>query len=154
MPSCRHALWVVIALGTSGCLSDVVALEPKAGGVKVVHETDKPLHCDVLGKINGRSRSSDENEGRTGAENDFRNHAADLKANFALVESERSAPVGTGSQREHNLQGKALGCRTDEMEAEQEKAEAAAREAKEKEAAEQDAKAAEEKAAKKKGKKK
>lgn len=146
-------LWVVMALGTSGCLSDVVALEPRASGVKLVHETDKPLHCDVLGKINGRSRSSDETEGRTGAENDFRNQAAALKANFALIESERSSPVGTGSQREHNLQGKALGCQTEEMEAEQEKADAAAREAKEKEAAEQEAKAAEEKKATKKGKK-
>jgi hypothetical protein len=144
-----RALWVVVALGATGCLSDVVALEPKAGGVKIVHETDKPLHCDVLGKISGRSRSSDEKEGRTGAENDFRNQAAGLKANFALIETERSAPVGTGSQREHNLQGKALACRTEEMEAEQEKAEAAAREAKEKAAAEEEAKAEEEKKAKK-----
>lgn len=137
----------------SGCLSDVVALKPNAADVKVVRETDKPLRCEVLGKINGMSRSSDEKEGRTGAENDFRNHAAELKANFALIEADRSGPVGTSSQKDYFLGGKALHCQTEEMEEAQEKQEAAAREAKEKAEAEQKQKEEDEKLAQAKAKK-
>jgi hypothetical protein len=138
---------VILPLLLGGCLSDVVALKPNAANVKVVHETDKPLRCEVLGKINGMSRSSDEKEGRTGAENDFRNHAAELKANFALIEADRSGQVGTGSQRDYFLGGKALHCQTEEMEEAQEKQEASAREAKEREAEEQKQKEEEEKQA-------
>lgn len=114
-----------------GCLSHVVSLDPKAEHVTVVHETDRPLHCKVLGKISGMSRSGDEKDGSTGAQNDFRNHAAELKANFALVETERSGQVGTGSQRDYYLGGKALQCQTEEMEEAEEKKEAAERDAKE-----------------------
>lgn len=125
----KKALFVT-SLVLSGCFANVVALEPKAESVKVVHDSDKPLHCDVLGKINGTSRSDDEKEARAGAENDFRNHAAELKANFALIEAERSGPVGTSSQHDVFIGGKALHCQTEEMEEAEEKA-AAEREQKE-----------------------
>lgn len=138
---------LVVVMLLAGCLPDVVALSPEANTVQIVHETDKPLRCEVLGKISGSSRSADAKEGQTGAENDFRNHAAELKANFALVEAERNGPVGTSSQKDYFLGGKALRCQTEEMEEAQDKADAAAREKKEKEQAEQEAKAAEEKKA-------
>jgi len=125
----KKALFVTSVV-LSGCFANVVALEPKAESVKVVHDSDKPLHCDVLGKINGTSRSGDEKEARAGAENDFRNHAAELKANFALIEAERSGPVGTSSQHDVFIGGKALHCQTEEMEEAEEKA-AAEREQKE-----------------------
>ncbi len=139
-----------------GCLANVVALEPKAEGIKVVRETDKPLRCDVLGKINGTSRSGNQKEARTGAENDFRNHAAELKANFAFIEAERSGPVGTSGQHDVFIGGKALRCQTEAMEEAEEKAAAAVRDQKEKENAEREQKEADEKAqakAKKSGKK-
>lgn len=137
----------------TGCFSNVVALQPSAERVKIVRETERPLHCQVQGKISGTSRSSDEKEARTGAENDLRNQAAELKANFALVEADRQNRVGTGSNHDVFLGGKALLCQTEEMEAAQEKADQAEREQKQKEADEQSAKEAEEKAAAKKGKK-
>lgn len=149
-------LLLIASFLACGCLPEVVALKPAASSVTIVHETDKPLRCEVLGKINGMSRSSDDKEGRTGAENDFRNHAAELKANFALVEADRNSQVGTGNQRDYFLGGKALQCQTEEMEEAQEKQEAAARDAKEKAAEEQKQKEADEKAqakANKKGKK-
>ena len=134
-----RALFVVL-VALPGCFDNVVALEPKAQSIKVVRETDKPLRCDVLGKISGSSRSTKKDEARTGAENDFRNQAAKFKANFALIEAERSGPVGTSSQQDVFIGGKALRCQTEEMEEADEKAAAAAREQKEKEEAEQKAK--------------
>jgi len=116
----------------TGCFSNVVALQPKAQSVKLVHETDRPLHCDVKGKISGTSRSADAKEGRAGAENDFRNHAAELRGNFAFVDAERNGPVGTSSQKDYFLGGQALFCQTEEMEEADEKAAAAARDQKEK----------------------
>ena len=80
----KRTLLVVAAL-LPACLSNVVALQPNAKEVKIVRETDKPLNCKVLGKISGTSRDDDGKAARSGAENDFRNHAADLDANFALV---------------------------------------------------------------------
>jgi hypothetical protein len=141
----KRALFIVCAL-TPACLGNVVPLQPKAQKVQIVRETTKPLHCEVLGKISGTSRSSDVKEARTGAENDFRNQAADLKANFALIEAERGGQVGTGSLNDAYIGGKALHCQTEEMEEAQEKADAAAREQKEKEAAERQQKEADEKA--------
>ena len=41
----------------------------------------------VLAKINGRSQAADEATARTGSENDLRNQTAELKGNFALVET-------------------------------------------------------------------
>jgi hypothetical protein len=129
-------------------LSNVVALTPEAKNVTIVHETDKPLRCDVLGKITGTSRSTDGKAAQTGAENDFRNQAAQYEgANFALVETERNNRVGTSDQRDVFLGGKALRCMTEEMEEEQAKKEAAEKAQKEKEAADASAKEAEEKKA-------
>ena len=142
----KPALFVV-SIVLPGCLANVVALEPKAESVKVVHESDKPLRCDVLGKINGQSRSDDEKEARQGAENDLRNHAAELKANFAFIEAERSGPVGTSSQHDVFIGGKALRCQTEETEEAADKAAAAARDQKEKEDTESEQKEAEEKKA-------
>lgn len=141
----------------TGCFSNVVTLKPMAQNVKVVHETDKPLHCDVKGKITGTSRSADEKEGQQGAENDFRNHAAELRGNFAFVTAERNGPVGTSSEKDYFLGGQSLFCKTEEMEDAEDKAAAAAREQKDKEEAEAEQKAADEKKQaakdKKKGKK-
>jgi len=148
----KRALFVV-SIVLPGCFANVVALEPKAEGIKVVHESDKPLRCDVLGKITGQSRSDNEKEARQGAENDFRNQAAGLKANFAFIEAERSGPVGTSSQHDVFIGGKALHCQTEEMEEADDKAAAAAREQKEKEDAEREQKEAEEKKAAAKDKK-
>ena len=138
---------LLIATLLPGCFSNVVALEPQAQSVTIVHETDKPLHCDVKGKISGTSRSADKKEAETGAANDFRNHAAELKANFAFVEAQRSGPVGTSGQQDVFIGGKALACETEATEEAHDKADAAAREAKEKTETEQEEKAAEEKKA-------
>lgn len=140
----KRALFIV-SIALPGCFANVVPLEPKAESIKVVHDSDKPLRCDVLGKITGQSRSDDEKEARKGAENDFRNHAAELKANFAFIEAERSGPVGTSSQHDVFIGGKALRCQTEEMEEADDKAAAAAREQKEKEDAEREQKEADEK---------
>lgn len=152
----KRTLIIALAL-LPGCFGTVAKLQPNAKNVQVVHETDKPLHCEVLGKISGTSRSTDEKEARQGAENDFRNKAADLKGNFALIEAQRGGQVGTGAEHDSYLGGRALLCQTEEMEEAQEKEEAAAREQREKEAAEKSEQEAAEKAAKKeaeKGKKK
>jgi hypothetical protein len=149
---------LVLPLLLTACLDNVVALSPKAEGVQVVRETEKPLRCEVRGKISGTSRSTTLAEAKTGAENDLRNHAAEYDANFALVEAERHGPVGTSSQVDYFVGGKALVCQTEEMEAAADKAEAEARDKREQEAAAQEAKEAEEKEAaaqaKKAGKKK
>ena len=136
---------VVVSVVLPGCFANVAVLEPKAAGIKVVHESDKPLRCQVLGKISGTSRSDDEKEARQGAENDFRNHAAELKANFAFIEAERSGPVGTSSQHDVFIGGKALRCQTEEMEEAEEKQAKSEREQKEQANAEREQKEAEEK---------
>ncbi len=145
---------LVVSLLLPGCLSNVVALEPKAKAVQIVHESDKPLRCDVKGKISGTSRSSDKKEAETGAQNDFRNHAAELKANYAFVEAQRSGPVGTSDQQDVFIGGKALLCQTEAMEEARDKADAAAREQKEKDDAEQKQKEDDEKKAQANDKKK
>jgi len=150
----RKSPLLVVSLLLPGCLSNVVALEPKAQSVTIVHETDKPLRCDVKGKISGTSRSTDKKEAETGAANDFRNHAAELKANFAFVEAERSGPVGTSSQQDVFIGGKALLCETEAMEEAHDKADAAAREQRQKTEDEQKQKDDDEKKAQAKDKKK
>jgi len=132
--------------GVSGCLfGSVKDLDPEARNVKVVRESTKPLHCKSLGNISGKSSSEDEKAARAGAENDLRNNAARLNANFALIEAERSNRVGTSSVREVFLGGEALECKTPEMEEAEEAArqkaaeEKEAREAQEKEEAERQA---------------
>lgn len=112
----KRAPIVVITLLLSGCLDSTVALSPQAKSVTLVREGDRPLHCKALGKITGTSKSSDEKLAKAGAENDFRNHAADLKANFAVVESENGGPVGTSTKRNAFLGGQALLCQTEAME--------------------------------------
>jgi hypothetical protein len=145
---------LIVSLLLPGCFSNVVALEPKAQSVTLVHESDKPLRCEVKGKISGTSRSTNKAEAETGAANDFRNHAAELKANFAFVEAERSGPVGTSNQQDVFIGGKALLCETEAMEDAHDKADAAAQEQKEKADAEAEQKAADEKQAQAKAKKK
>jgi hypothetical protein len=147
----KRALFVVCTL-LPGCLSSVVTLEPKATSVTFVRESDRPLHCKFLGKINGTSRSSDEKEARRGAENDFRNHAAELNANFAVAEVERTGRVGTSTEQDAFVGGTAQLCQTEAMEDAQEKADAAAHEQKEKDEAALKEKADAEKTAKKKHK--
>ena len=118
---------LVVSIVLPGCFANVATLEPRAEGIQVVHESDKPLRCDVLGKITGRSRSDNEQEARKGAENDFRNQAAELQANYAFIG------------------GKALRCQTEAMEEAEDKAAAAKREQKEKDDAEREQKDADEK---------
>lgn len=88
----------------------LVKVEPGAQDVKVVKQDDKPFRCQVLGEIRGSSRSEDKDKARTGAENDLKNRAAALKGNYALIEVDRSNPVGTTSYTETVLGGKALRC--------------------------------------------
>jgi hypothetical protein len=145
MPKNRALCAIAICL--PACFGTVVPLAPQAKSVTIVRETDKPVRCEILGKISGRSRSSHVEEAKTGARNDFRNQAAELKGNFALVEAERGGQVGTGAEYDAYVGGKALLCQTEEMEEQQEKEAAAAREAKEKEQAEQAEKEAAEKKA-------
>ena len=148
----KRALFIV-SIALPGCFANVATLQPQAEAVKVVHESDKPLRCDVLGKITGESRSDDEKKARQGAENDFRNQAAALKANFAFIEAERSGPVGTSSQHDVFIGGKALHCQTEEMQDADDKAAAAARDQKERDDSEREQKEAEEKQAQAKDKK-
>ncbi len=131
----------------------MVALSPEAKKVELIHESERPLHCKVLGKITGESRSSSEKEAREGAENDFRNKAAELKANFAMIDNERGGKVGTSSEISSFIGGKALQCQTEAMEEAKEKAEAKAKEQKEQEEADREQKEKEEKAAKEEEKK-
>ena len=62
--------------------------------VKVVRLDDKPFHCQVLGDIKGSSRAQDKDKARGGAENDLKNRTAALKGNYAVIETDRSNPVG------------------------------------------------------------
>ena len=110
----KRALFILSVL-IPGCLGNTVALEPEATKVTLVREGERPLHCKSLGKISGTSRASDEKAARAGAENDFRNQAAKLKGNFALLEAERGGPVGTSSERSFFIGGKALHCETEAM---------------------------------------
>jgi len=136
---------VVVCVALCGCFGNTVALEPEAKSVTFVRESDRPLRCKVLGKITGTSRSSDEKTARAGAENDFRNHAAELKANFAVAEAERGGHVGTSSERDFFIGGKALLCQTEAMEEADEKAAAAAQAKKEKDDADREQKEHDEK---------
>ncbi len=130
-------------------MNSVGQLTPEAKSVTVVSETSRPIDCKVLGKISGTSHTTGKKEAREGAENDFRNEAAKLKANYALIEQERSGPYGTTDQTDVFIGGKALFCRTPEMEAEEEKKREQALKEKEereqKEAAEKERKEQEEK---------
>ena len=159
--SCAKVVVALLGAAVSGgCVfGNVTELDPEAENVKVVRESTKPVHCKVAGNISGTSRAEEVKAARAGAENAFRNGAAKVQANFALIEVERDRQVGTSPYREVFLGGKALKCTTLEMEeaeekerekAEQEKLEREqkAKEDAERKAEEDKAKAAEEKAAK------
>ncbi len=130
--SARSVVFTLFFCALPACLGGTVALAPEAKSVTLVREGDRPLHCKSLGKITGSSSNSDEKLAKTGAENDFRNHAAELKANFAVVESENGGPVGTSTERNSFLGGQALLCQTEAMQDAAEKADADAQEKKEK----------------------
>ncbi len=154
----------LLALSFTGCLINSVAdLESQGKAVTVVPETERPTECKLLGRIQGTSHADEEKLARQGAENDFRNKAGELKANYAVIEREGGGRKGTSSQVEAVVTGRAYFCQTLEMqeaeeakrmkaieekEAEEErlKAEEEQREAEEK--AEKEAKEAEKKAKK------
>ena len=108
-----HFVLSLVALGAlcSCAYSEkVVKAEPAAANVKVVRLDDKPFHCQVLGDIKGTSRAEDKDKARSGAENDLKNRTAALKGNYAVIEMDRSNPVGATSYTETVLIGKALKC--------------------------------------------
>jgi hypothetical protein len=125
----RNSLFLALPLLVfPGCVFDsVTKLEPEAEHIELVNEVDRPSNCKVLGKITGSSRAGDEKKARKGAENEFRNQALELKANYAMIESDRGGHVGTTTQQEVVLNGKALYCTTLEMEAKEEEAKEKAR---------------------------
>ena len=150
----RNRALLVVSVLLPGCFGGGAALSPEGKSVTLVHENDRPLHCKFLGKINADSRDSDEKVARAGAEIEFRNQAAAMKANFALVEADRASYVGTSTQRDIFLGGKALLCQTDAMEEASDKAEAKKRAEAEQQDTAREEKAAEEKAEAQKEKKK
>jgi hypothetical protein len=129
----------LLAFALQGCLiNSVTKLDPKAQNVQLIPETEKSGECKMLGKIHGSSHAEDEKQAKQGAENDFRNQAAKLKGNYAVVESTRGGRVGTTSQREVVINGKAYYCKTLDMQvAEEEKQQQAILEKEDREAKEQ-----------------
>ena len=119
----KNSALLVVSLLLPSCFGNGPALSPEAKSVTLVHESDRPLHCKFLGKINANARDSDEKVARAGAEIEFRNQAAAMKANFALIEADRASYVGTSTQRDIFLGGKALLCQTEAMEEASDKAE-------------------------------
>jgi hypothetical protein len=108
----------LLALGSSFLLAcayseKVVKAQPEAMNVKVVRQDDKPFHCEVLGEIKGTSRAEDKDKARSGAEADLKNRTFGLKGNYAVVETDRSNPVGASGVTETVLIGKALMCKED-----------------------------------------
>jgi hypothetical protein len=98
------------ALSSCAYSEKIVKAEPAATTVKVVRPDDKPFRCQVLGDIQGTSRAQDKDKARGGAENDLKNRTAALKGNYAVVETDRTNPVGASSYTETVLIGKALKC--------------------------------------------
>jgi hypothetical protein len=128
-------------------MNSITKLDPEASKVELVPETEKPNECKFLGKIHGSSHADDEKVAKKGAENEVRNKTAALKGNFAIVESTRGGRVGTTSQREVVINGKAYFCKTlDAQMAEEEKVQQAIQEKEDleaKEKADREAKAEE-----------
>src|SRR4051812_19547899 len=101
----------ILAAALSGCVTEsLVEAQPGAAKVKLVKESEKPLRCKTLGDVHGISRSRVEQDARGGAENDIKNRASALKANYVLVDVDRVKAVGTSPYREIFLGGKALAC--------------------------------------------
>lgn len=118
----KKASLLASAFALQACIMESVpTLSPEAKNVTLVNETSRPIDCKVLGKINGSAHTDGEKQAHQGAEAEFRNQAAKMKANYALIEQERSGPYGTTTQTDVFISGKALFCRTQEMEAEEEK---------------------------------
>jgi hypothetical protein len=106
----------LFAVGSSsifacGYSEKVVKATPDAMNVKVVRLDDKPFQCEVLGEIQGSSRAEDKDKARGGAEADMKNRTQALKGNYAVIENDRSNPVGTTGITETVLIGKALKCK-------------------------------------------
>ncbi|MGE5783997.1 MAG: DUF4156 domain-containing protein [Myxococcales bacterium] len=142
---------ILLAFVSSACFfNSVTKLDAEAKHVHLVTDTDKPSECKFLGKITATSHADDEKLARQGAENELRNRAAELRGNFAVIEQARGGRIGTTSQREVVINGKAYHCRTLDMQvAEEEKAAQALAEKEEREAkaeAEEQARLEEEKA--------
>jgi hypothetical protein len=113
-----HLVLSLVGLGalcSCAYTEKVVKPEPGAINVKVVRLDDKPFHCQVLGDIKGTSRAEDKDKARTGAENDLKNRTAALKGNYAVIEMDRSNPVGATSFTETVLIGKALKCEEEQQ---------------------------------------
>jgi hypothetical protein len=128
----------LLAFALQGCLmNSVTKVNPEGSKVQLVNETEKPSECKFLGKINGSSHADDEKVAKTGAENEMRNKTAALKGNFAVVETTRGGRIGTTSQRDVVINGKAYFCKTlDESIAEEEKTQKAIQEKEDREAQE------------------
>ncbi len=94
-----------------GCVqANLVEVNSQGAGVKVVKEDERPFGCRVVGDVRGKSRSVDVDKARRGAENDLKNQAAKLKANYVVLEIDRSGHVGTSQYSDAFLGGKALRC--------------------------------------------
>src|SRR5450432_2866254 len=108
----RKTLVVLVSCALfSGCIAEsMVEVRPQASGVKLVREDDKPFRCKIVGDVHGTSRAADEAKAHRGAENDMKNQAASLKANYAMIEIDRAKNIGTTSYKEVFLGGKALVC--------------------------------------------
>jgi len=107
----RTLTLMIVAGVLSGCVTeDIVDPGPGAGKVTLVKESEMPLRCKTLGDVHGVSRAQSEAKARRGAENDIKNRAVALKANYVLVDIDRVKPVGTSPYREIFLGGKALAC--------------------------------------------
>ncbi len=114
----RTIVLLALSCALAGCVTEsIVAAKPGASKVTMVTEVDKPFRCKTLADIHGTSRSSDEAKAKAGAQNDFKNRAAAVRANYALVEAENSGNVGTSTIREVFIRGKALRCQEPEKEA-------------------------------------
>ena len=103
--------FVLLLVALFGCVSEnVVEVRPAGAAVKLVSEDEKPFRCKVLGDVHGTSRSSDREKARKGAEADLKNRAADLKANYVVVERQNTGNVGSTANSDAFMSGKALRC--------------------------------------------
>jgi hypothetical protein len=108
----RNTLALVILAGAlAACVTEnLVEAGPGTGKIKLVKESERPIRCQTIADVHGTSRSQSEAKARVGAENDIKNRAAALKANYVLVDVDRVKPIGTSPYREIFLGGKALAC--------------------------------------------
>jgi hypothetical protein len=100
----------IAALSACAYSEKVVKTQADAMNVKVVRQDDKPFHCQVLGEIKGMGRAEDKDKARGSAESDLKNQTAGLKGNYAVIDNDRSNPVGASGYTETVLIGKALKC--------------------------------------------